>query len=364
MSPPATPPPRQGWLAAQRIAAGDCVEEAAAFADAAPEAVRAAHATAAFQAQIAAEARKLGMSDAAWAERLRGLMRQATEVALADGRVSTVNLLLRASLVLPAFAAGGPAARAAAEALALPAATAHAAPPEPANDDEPAAPPPVEADPAREARRLDLLARVKRPLRPGLARTPLALLEQLTAAADPDPTAYEAWFAAQPKPAPEPVPRSPEDLAAIRRVTRHNPPWLRGEYLGYHRPPVPKEAFGDDERCTPATGAVPVEASAPPAPAKPSAPADDTLESLRARVLRLLDPALPRLPEELDLAEAICAQEWPKWPAYRGPVDPNLLRRALRGVAIDPDTLHRLGSPELAEACRAGPDAPFMAQGP
>ena len=46
-------------------------------------------------------------------------------------------------------------------------------------------------------------------------------------------------------------------------------------------------------------------------------------------------PPAPRLPEELDLAEAICAIKWPKWPAYRGPIDLGLLRRALVGAVID-----------------------------
>jgi hypothetical protein len=265
---------------------------------------------------------------------------------------------LRASLVLPAFAAGGPAARAAAEALALPAATAHAAPPEPANDDEPAAPPPVEADPAREARRLDLLARVKRPLRPGLARTPLALLEQLTAAADPDPSAYEAWFAAQPKPAFPNLPVAPEDLAAIRRVTRHNPPWLQGEYLGFYRPPVPRDAFGQDEAGRLATRAANDAGTAPAGvPAGGAAPREDPLPALRARVARLLDRKAPRRADELDLAEAVCALKWPNWPGYAGPVDLDLLRRALGGTDVDDATLHWLGSHDLARACREAPAA-------
>jgi hypothetical protein len=38
-----------------------------------------------------------------------------------------------------------------------------------------------------------------------------------------DPVRYEAWFARQPKPAPEPVELDPDTLAAIRQVTRHNP---------------------------------------------------------------------------------------------------------------------------------------------
>ncbi|MFL5336548.1 MAG: hypothetical protein ACJ8H8_26075, partial [Geminicoccaceae bacterium] len=87
-----------------------------------------------------------------------------------------------------------------------------------------------------------------------------------------------------------------------------------------------------------------------PAAATPPTPVAD----LRARVQRLLDRTQPRLAEELDLAEAICAVKWPKWPEYRGPIDPFLLRRALVGTIIDTPTLHWLGSQELAQACREG----------
>ena len=215
-----------------------------------------------------------------------------------------------------------------------------------------APPPPVEADPAREAKRLELLATLKPWAQAQLARTELALVEHFAAATHPDPTVYETWFAAQPKPAPEPLDLAPEDVAAIRAVTRHNPPWLRGAYLGYHRPPVPKAAFGLDPGGAPATRAeaprepTPV-AAAPPPPPEPPVPA------LRRRLARLLDRAAPRLPEELDLAEAVCALKWPKWPEYRGPIDPGDLHDALRGFAIDTDTLHWLGGRELAQACHA-----------
>jgi len=218
-------------------------------------------------------------------------------------------------------------------------------------DDAPAPTPlpPVEADPSREARRLELLARVTPVLRPGLARTGLDLLEHHLAASDPDPTVYEAWFAAQAKLPAAPMPLAPEDEAAIRHVTRHNPPWLKGAYLGYHRPPVPKAAFAANQDGVPATQAVPEPAPEPTAAAAAAPPVLD----LAARVARLLDRGLPRRPEELDLAEAICALRWPSWPAYTGPIDPAALRRALAGVTLDPDTLHWLGSPELARACHA-----------
>jgi len=145
------------------------------------------------------------------------------------------------------------------------------------------------------------------------------------------------------------MPLAPEDEAAIRHVTRHNPPWLKGAYLGYHRPPVPKAAFAANQDGVPATQAVPEPAPEPTAAAAAAPPVLD----LAARVARLLDRGLPRRPEELDLAEAICALRWPSWPAYTGPIDPAALRRALAGVTLDPDTLHWLGSPELARACHA-----------
>ena len=88
----------------------------------------------------------------------------------------------------------------------------------------------------------------------------------------------------------------------------------------------------------------------------------DTIPSLRARLARLLDRSAVRLPEELDLAEAVCAIKWPKWPDYRGPIDLGLLRRALDGTVIDGPTLNWLGGKEIVEECRAGGDR--QAQGP
>ena len=158
-----------------------------------------------------------------------------------------------------------------------------------------------------------------------------------------DPVAYEEWFARQPKP-----PRSPAksltaaDAAAVEWVTRHNPPWIRGQYLGYYRPPVPAHLFLPG-----ATGDEPPP-SAPPPVAAPTPPLPD----LPARVARLLDRSQPRLAEELDLAEAICAVKWPNWPDYRGAIDLGLLRLALKEFRIDAATLHWLDSHELARACR------------
>ena len=161
-----------------------------------------------------------------------------------------------------------------------------------------------------------------------------------------DPVAYEEWFARQPKP-----PRNPAksltaaDAAVVERVTRHNPPWIRGHYLGYHRPPVPAHLFLPG-----ATGDEP-----PPRPLpRPRRRADAPLPRPARTGARLLDRSQPRLAEELDLAEAICAVKWPNWPDYRGPLDLDLLRLALDPVPIDATTLHWLDSHELARACREG----------
>jgi hypothetical protein len=203
----------------------------------------------------------------------------------------------------------------------------------------------VEADPEREAERRRALMKVEPPMvRRTVGHAPLRHLEQYLAAGDP--VAYEEWFARQPKP-----PRAPAtlltdaDRAAVERVTRHNPPWIRGEYLGYYRPPVPAELF--DQQAAPASPEPAPAAEEPPRLATP-------LADLRARVVRLLDRTAPRLPEELDLAEAVCAVRWPNWPEYRGGVDLGLLRRALEGVRVDGATLNRLDSHDFAQECRAG----------
>ena len=349
---------RQRLRVAQRLAAGDSVEEAAGLAEVEAEAVDAVLGCPRFQALLATQAAKAALSDEAWARQMKVMVRQAAEVALADGKVSTVNTLLRASLVLPALAATSASRVAALQVLDRIEA---AVPEEPEPDETPASEPaPAPASPDEAARRQELLAAVNPVLRPMLESTRLELLEHYVAATHPDPTVYEAWFAAQPKPAFAPAALAEEDAAAIRHVTRHNPPWLKGEYLGYYRPPVPTEAFQADAAGRPATS-TPLEPETVPAPAAPApAPALD----LRTRTLRLLDRAAVRRPEELDLAEAICALRWPKWPTYRGPIDLDALRRALKTVAIDPDTLHWLGSDELAQACRKAAAGPSTAQGP
>ena len=228
--------------------------------------------------------------------------------------------------------------------------------PEPQEPEEPdeetwlAALPVVEDDPGREAERRKALLQVEPPaVRRMIGHAPLSGIEHYLVAGDP--VAYEAWFARQPKPPRvEAAFMTEEDAALVDWVTRHNPPWARGKYLGYYRPPVPAHLFEP--------GAVAEEPDPPrpaclPAPAVAEAVAPATpVADLRARIKRLLDRGQPRLVEELDLAEAICAVKWPNWPAYKGPIDLSLLRRALSGVAIDTKTLHWLGSQELAQKCR------------
>ncbi|MGD9509177.1 MAG: hypothetical protein AB7X49_11565, partial [Geminicoccaceae bacterium] len=197
--------------------------------------------------------------------------------------------------------------------------------------------PVVEPDPEREARRRELLLQLEPPiLRRAMFDAGLKAVEQLLL---PDMAAYEQWFARQPKP--EQVPAStlgPEHAAMVEEVTRHNPPWLRGEYLSYWRKPVPKELF-DQPGTMPECAAPP-----PPAPASITTP----LAALRARLARLLDRKAQRRLDELELAEAVCALRWPHWGPYRGPLDLDLLRRALDGTQIDGKTLTWLDSHAFA----------------
>jgi hypothetical protein len=211
--------------------------------------------------------------------------------------------------------------------------------------------PVVEADPEKEAERRRLLAAIEHAgLRKMMLKAPLTGVEQFHAVGDPDPTVYEEWSAKQPKPEFRPVALSEEDRAAIRHVTRHNPPWIRGEYLGFYRKPVPKELFEAEHPARPAPA--PANDDDRPATAA-AAPSESRLAALRARVARLLDRKAERLPEELDLAEAVCALKWPKWPGYEGAVDLDLLRLALRDVVVDTETLNWLGGREIARACKA-----------
>jgi hypothetical protein len=218
-------------------------------------------------------------------------------------------------------------------------------PPEPDPDAWLAEIPVVETDPANESLRRALLGMIEHPvLRQMAGQGPLEGVEQLVVC--DDPVAYEEWFAKQPKPPFEPLDLPDSIRADIEAVTRHNPPWLRGPYLSYYRPPVPAQLFAPEAANDPEP--------LPQVPAsEPTAPAS-SIPALRARVARLLDRAAPRLPEELDLAEAICAVKWPKWPEYRGRVDLALLRRALTGTVIDGATLNWLGGREIVGECGAG----------
>ena len=206
--------------------------------------------------------------------------------------------------------------------------------------------PVVEADPEREARRRELLLQVEPAiLRRAIGHAPLAGIENYLL---PDMAAYEEWFARQPKPPREaPASLSDTDRALVDHVTRHNPPWFKGEYLSYWRPPVPEELLGRP-------GTMPEAAEPAAAAPSPAATIATPLAELRARVARLLDPGAARRPDELDLAEAVCALTWPNWGPYGGSVDLELLRRALEGRKLDGRTLAWLDSHEFADACRAG----------
>jgi hypothetical protein len=172
----------------------------------------------------------------------------------------------------------------------------------------------------------------------------------------PDMAAYEEWFARQPKP--ERVPArslTAEHAALVEEVTRHNPPWIRGEYLSYWRPPVPKELCEQRGKPAPAARApAAMDGAGTNDTAAPPATIATPLAALRARLDRLLDRSAARRRDELDLAEAVCAVRWPHWGAYRGPVDLELLRRALDGRTIDGKTPTWLDSHPFAEQCRNG----------
>jgi hypothetical protein len=212
----------------------------------------------------------------------------------------------------------------------------------------------VEADAAREAKRRALLRQVEPvELRRAVGMGSLSAIECLLL---PDMAAYEEWFARQPKP--ERVPArslTAEHAALVEEVTRHNPPWIRGEYLSYWRPPVPRELCEQRGKPAPAARApAAMDGAGTNDTAAPPATIATPLAALRARLDRLLDRSAARRRDELDLAEAVCAVRWPHWGAYRGPVDLELLRRALDGRTIDGKTLTWLDSHPFAEECRKG----------
>lgn len=138
--------------------------------------------------------------------------------------------------------------------------------------------------------------------------------------------------------------------------------------------PVAAEKPADPATTAPAVGMAPATGPAPatglapatapnaagvagkPANSPSPAPADD----LRSRLGRLLAEGapVPATPAEADLAEAVCALRWPKWPPYQGPLDVNLVRVALAGRPVDGPTLARLGGVTAAPPpARAGPPA-------
>ena len=104
-----------------------------------------------------------------------------------------------------------------------------------------------------------LLGTIEHPiLREMIMAAPLKGIEQFVVV--DDPVAYEEWFAKQPKPHFPPMNLPESYKADILHVTKDNPPWARGEYLGYYRPPVPRHLFDADM-------GPPDEDAAPPAPA-------------------------------------------------------------------------------------------------
>jgi hypothetical protein len=64
--------------------------------------------------------------------------------------------------------------------------------------------------------------------------------------------------------------------------------------------------------------------------------------ALRARLERLLAQPAPSTADDLDLAEAICAQLWPNWPRYTGSIDGFVLRDVLAARPLVPPELNRL----------------------
>jgi hypothetical protein len=336
-------------MAAQRLARGHRVVEAAAFATLPAGQLRQWLAMDEdFRELVEAEREQLALSREAWLRELELHHRQAIVRALADGRVSIVGQFLRLGVALPTLGGSAAGRKAASDPLrqVAEAEIADERDEEELEDEEWLARlPVVEAEPDRESARREALLGVRpKILRRVIGQASLTETEQLVAASDPDPTVYEAWFARQPKPPREPAPGlTAEDAAIVEHVTRHNPPWIRGPYLGYHRPPVPAELFRPEAA---ANDTAPPLAAAQPA-------RGELLAALDGRIARLLDRGQERQPGELDLAEAVCAVKWPNWPDYRGPVDLDLLRLALAGHRIDDASLHWLGSEEFTKACRA-----------
>src|SRR4051794_29063112 len=98
---PPRPTPRQRWIAAQRLAAGDSPARAVTHAGIPRSALLPLLDDPDFLALQAEESSLLALPPEEWAERTAVEARQTAARALADGKVSTVNLLLRTSIALP-----------------------------------------------------------------------------------------------------------------------------------------------------------------------------------------------------------------------------------------------------------------------
>ncbi len=189
--------------------------------------------------------------------------------------------------------------------------------------------PVVEADPEREAERRRLLLAVEhKGARDAIKHAPLRGIEQYSVAGDP--VAYEEWFARQPKPPREPGQLPDRGGRRCGRVGHPPQPALDQGPVSRLLPPAragaPVSARGEADRTTSSSQRPTRAASRRRRPTRPGratcrhgSPACST--------------AAARLAEELDLAEAICALKWPKWPDYRGAIDPFLLRGRCRTSA-------------------------------
>ena len=187
-------------------------------------------------------------------------------------------------------------------------------------------------------------------MREMMLAAPLKGIEQFVVS--DDPVAYEEWFAKQPK-----VPFGHVDVpesykADIERVTRHNPPWARGEYLGYYRPPVPAHLFAADRA---AAGGAAARSGA----GRPGGPG-------RAVAGRACGPGSPGCSTGRSRG---CRRSW-TWPRRSVPSAGRTGRPiaaastcsgcagALQGTVIDARTLHWLGGKEIERECRAGRAVP------
>ena len=207
--------------------------------------------------------------------------------------------------------------------------------------------PVVEADPEREARRRELLLQVEPAiLRRAIGHAPLRRHREL-------PAARHGRLRG--------VVRAPAEAAArgAGEPERDRPRRWSTTSPGTTRPgsrasTCPTGGRRCRRSCSVARAPCRKRPSPRQPPPSPAATIATPLAELRARVARLLDRGAARRPDELDLAEAVCALTWPNWGPYRGPVDLELLRRALEGRKLDGRTLAWLDSHEFADACRAG----------